>query len=297
MNDHAQAPAPAQPVGLLLSTVRYEERRILSELERREIATVRMDPRTMSFAPENVARLSGMTVLNREISSQRAALTAESLEAFGAHPLNDATSTRLCGNKWSTYLRLTQHGVPTPLTMLAPSPETGKKAIESLGYPAVVKPLSASWGNRVSLITDSYAADAVLEHCAALPSAVLRTVIVQEAVQPGNPDIRGIVVDGRCLGAIVRSSSDWRNNVARGASVAQHPPSEEIDRLCVRAASAVGARIAGVDLVESADGGHLVLEVNSRVEFQGFESVTGVDVAAAIVETCVSETADVKEPV
>jgi [lysine-biosynthesis-protein LysW]--L-2-aminoadipate ligase len=285
------------PLGILLSTVRYEERRLLSELERRDVPVVRLDPRTMSFAPKDVEGLRGMTVLNREISSQRAALAAESLEAFGARPLNGASATRVCGNKWSTYLRLKEYGIPTPTTLLAPTLETGMEAIASLGYPAVIKPLSSSWGNRVSLITDQYAAEAVLEHCAALPSAVARTVIVQEAVRPGSPDIRGIVVDGVCLGAIIRSSSDWRNNVARGATAEQHAPSEEIHRLCVRAAAAVGATIAGVDLVERADGGYTVLEVNSRVEFQGFERATGVDVAARIVEACPAELIEVKEPV
>ncbi|MEE4545852.1 RimK family alpha-L-glutamate ligase [Streptomyces sp. V4-01] len=285
------------PLGILLSTVRYEERRLLSELERRGVTAVRLDPRSMSFAPKDAEALRGMTVLNREISSQRAALAAESLEAFGARPVNDASATRLCGNKWSTYLRLRQYGIPTPATLLAPTPETGLEAIDMIGYPAVIKPLSSSWGNRVSLITDRYAADAVLEHCAALPSAASRTVIVQEAVRPGSPDLRGIVVDGVCLGVIVRSSSDWRNNVARGATVEPYPPNEEVRRLCVRAAAAVGATIAGVDLVERADGGWTVLEVNSRVEFQGFERATGVDVAARIADACTAETIEVREPV
>ncbi|MEV7025609.1 alpha-L-glutamate ligase, partial [Kitasatospora sp. NPDC093558] len=136
-----------------------------------------------------------------------------------------------------------------------------------------------------------------LETCAALPSAVARTVIVQEAVRPGSPDLRGIVVDGVCLGVITRTSSDWRNNVARGATVEPHAPDEELHALCVRAAAAVGATIAGVDLVELADGGHTVIEVNSRVEFQGFERATGVDVAARIVEACTAELSEVKEPV
>jgi [lysine-biosynthesis-protein LysW]--L-2-aminoadipate ligase len=292
-----EPPRTSMPLGILLSTVRYEERRLLSELGRRDIPTVRLDPRTMSFAPKDVEGLRGMTVLNREISSQRAALAAESLEAFGAWPMNDASTTRVCGNKWSTYLRLKQYGIPTPTTLLAPTLETGMEAIASIGYPAVIKPLSSSWGNRVSLITDKYAADAVLEHCAALPSAVTRTVIVQEAVRPGSPDLRGIVVDGVCLGVITRSSSDWRNNVARGATVEQYAPSEEIHRLCVQAAAAVGATIAGVDLIERADGDYTVLEVNSRVEFQGFEHATGVDVAARIVEACTAEMIEVKEPV
>ncbi|MGW6534366.1 ATP-grasp domain-containing protein [Streptomyces sp. NPDC055051] len=284
-------------VGILLSTVRHEERRLLSELDRRGLHAVRLDPRNLSFGPQDTERFRDLTVLNREISSQRAALAAESLEAFGARPMNDASSTRLCGNKWSTYLRLKQCGVPTPTTLLAPSAEAGMKAVESLGYPAVIKPLSASWGNRVSLITDRHAADAVLEHCAAMPSAVARTVIVQEAIRPGAPDMRGIVVDGVCLGVISRSGGDWRNNVARGAAVEHLAPDEETYGLCVRAAAAVGARIAGVDLVRDADGRLMVLEVNSRVEFQGFEGATGVDVAARIVEACASELIDLKETV
>lgn len=294
MNDPTH---PSMPLGILLSTVRYEERRLLAELERRGVPAVRLDPRTMSFAPQDVAELRGMKVLNREISSQRAALVAESLEAFGARPVNGADATRVCGSKWSTYLRLREYGIPTPRTLLAPTPEAGREAIASIGYPAVIKPLSSSWGNRVSLITDRYAADAVLEHCAALPSAVARTVVVQEAVRPGSPDLRGIVVGGVCLGVISRSSSDWRNNVARGATVQPYPPGEEVHRLCVRAAAAVGATIAGVDLVERADGSHTVLEVNSRVEFQGFERATGTDVAARIVEACTAELSEVREPV
>ncbi|MEV7026618.1 alpha-L-glutamate ligase, partial [Kitasatospora sp. NPDC093558] len=146
-------------LGILLSTVRYEERRLLDELEGRGVPAVRLDPRTMAFAPRDAERLRGMTVLNREISSQRAALAAESLEAFGARPLNDAEATRVCGNKWSTYLRLRQYGVPTPATLLAPTPEAGLAAVAEVGYPAVIKPLSSSWGNRVGLIADQYAAE------------------------------------------------------------------------------------------------------------------------------------------
>ncbi|MGW7533856.1 RimK family alpha-L-glutamate ligase [Amycolatopsis sp. NPDC054798] len=276
----------AGALGIVLSVVRYEERRLLSEMDDRGLAVHRLDPRAMSFAPEQLDRLPGLTVLNREISAQRALLMAETLEAFGAYPVNDAESSRICGSKWSTYLRLRQSGIPTPATLLAQTPEAGLLAIEAIGYPVVVKPLGASWGKRVSLINDRYAAEAVLEHCAELPSAAMRTAIVQEAVRPGSPDLRGIVADGDFLGAIVRSGADWRNNVARGAEVELLAPDDEVRRLCLEATAAVGARVASVDLVEGADGRRLVLEVNSRPEFRGFESATGIDVAARMVDLC-----------
>jgi [lysine-biosynthesis-protein LysW]---L-2-aminoadipate ligase len=287
----------ATGLGILLSVVRYEERRLLAELAGRGVAVARLDPRTLSFGPEEAERLRGMTVLNREIATQRALLMAETLEQLGAFPVNDSASSRICCNKWSTYLRLREHGIPTPMTLLASSLEAGMQAVESIGYPAVIKPLGSSWGKRVSLITDRYAAEAVLEHSAELPSAVMRTVIVQEAIQPGAPDIRGIVVDGEFLGAVVRSGTDWRNNVARGAAVEPLALNDEVRRLCVEAAAAVGGKLVGVDLVKCPNAGYLVLEVNSRMEFQGFESASGIDVAAKIVDLCLAGTADVKEPV
>ncbi len=282
-------------LGILLSVVRYEERRLLAELAGRGVPANRLDPRSLSFGPEEAERLRGMTVLNREIATQRALLMAETLEELGAFPMNDSSSSRICCNKWATYLRLREHRIPTPTTLLAPSLEAGMHAVESIGYPAVMKPLSSSWGRRVSLITDRYAAEAVLEHSAELPSAVMRTVIVQEAIQPGAPDIRGIVVDGEFLGAVLRSGTDWRNNVARGAAVEPLAPNDEVRRLCVEAAAAVGAKMASVDLVRCATAGYLVLEVNSRMEFQGFERATGIDVAAKIVDLWVAETTNVKE--
>ena len=39
------------------------------------------------------------------------------------YPVNGADATRVCGSKWSTYLRLREYGIPTPRTLLAPTPE------------------------------------------------------------------------------------------------------------------------------------------------------------------------------
>jgi glutathione synthase/RimK-type ligase-like ATP-grasp enzyme len=52
--------------------------------------------------------------------------------------------------------------------------------------------------------------------------------------------------------------------------------------LCVRAAAALGADYAGVDLLPAADGRDYVLEVNGIPGWQGVERATGVDVAAAL---------------
>ena len=61
----------------------------------------------------------------------------------------------------------------------------------------------------------------------------------------------------------------------------------EAERLALAAARAVGAELAGVDLVEDLDAGRLVvLEVNAVPGWRAFCRVTGIDVAAAMLSAC-----------
>jgi tetrahydromethanopterin:alpha-L-glutamate ligase len=59
------------------------------------------------------------------------------------------------------------------------------------------------------------------------------------------------------------------------------PPAWE--ELALRAAAAIGADYAGVDLLPSRDGEVFVLEVNGIPGWQGVQQATGIDVAGAIV--------------
>ena len=61
----------------------------------------------------------------------------------------------------------------------------------------------------------------------------------------------------------------------------------EIEDLALRACAAVGARLAGVDLLETQDGLE-VLEVNTGGEFKGLMTTTDVDIAGAIVDEALS---------
>ncbi len=49
------------------------------------------------------------------------------------------------------------------------------------------------------------------------------------------------------------------------------------------AARVLGLRVAGVDLIESAEG-PMVMEVNSSPGLEGIQKTTGVNVALAIIE-------------
>jgi len=94
------------------------------------------------------------------------------------------------------------------------------------------------------------------------------------------------VVGGRVLGAIERRAvgGDWRTNVSRGGSARSFELSPEWASLAVRAAAAVGADYAGVDLLPSRSGEVFVLELNGVPGWQGLQRATGIDVAGAVVD-------------
>jgi [lysine-biosynthesis-protein LysW]--L-2-aminoadipate ligase len=188
-------------------------------------------------------------------------------------------------------LALSAAGVPTPKAALALTPEAALAEITKMGYPVVLKPLSSSWGKRVSLIRDPDAAEAVLEHCAALPSPQAHLIYLQAYIEKPGRDIRVVVVGDRAVGAVYRNADTWRTNVARGATTTMCELHGELADVAIAAARAVDAEIAGVDVVEDVDGRLLVLEVNSGVEFSGLQRALGdgCDVPGTMVDLTLSK--------
>jgi glutathione synthase/RimK-type ligase-like ATP-grasp enzyme len=92
------------------------------------------------------------------------------------------------------------------------------------------------------------------------------------------------VVGERVLGAVERRSAGWRTNFSRGGEVVPFTLPAEWADLALRAARAVGAEYAGVDLLPSRDGRVYVLEVNGIPGWEGLQKATGIDVAGAVVD-------------
>lgn len=274
-------------LALLASRIRAEEKWILHALERRGVECERIDSRTLWGDGSPPRR---RTVLNREIGHARALYAATLLEAQGALVVNSAAATETCGDKWRTTLALREAGLPTPRTLLALTPDAALDALDDLGYPAVVKPLVGSWGRLVTKLTSRPMAEAVLEHVAALPAPQSHIVYLQEYVPKPDRDIRVIVVGGEPVGGVWRRADQWRTNVARGAVSEAFDLGPELAKLATTACDAVAADIAGVDLIEDADGRPHVIEVNHGVEFAGFQKAVGdwVDVAGRIVDHLLS---------
>ncbi|WP_245675725.1 RimK family alpha-L-glutamate ligase [Micromonospora halophytica] len=270
---------------MLASRIGADEKRLFDTLDRRGIPFDHVDTRRQWFAAGQPGR-PWAVALNREIGQVRAAYGAHCLTAAGVDVVNSAESTEVCGDKWRTTLALEAAGIPTPRTALGLTPQATLDALESIGYPALIKPLVGSWGRLVVQLPDRAGAEGLLEYVAALPNPQSHLGYVQELIDKPGRDIRVVVVGGQVLGAVYRTGVSLRTNVALGGQTRPCEVTPEIARLSLEAACAVGTDIAGVDLIEDRDGRLLVLEVNHRVEFTGFQSalVGRVDVADRIVD-------------
>src|SRR6185437_12335377 len=87
---------------------------------------------------------------------------------------------------------------------------------------------------------------------------------LQQFIRHPGWDLRVFVLGGRVLTAMRRHShGDWRTNVAQGGTGEVVHLGAEEERLALRAASALGAFVAGVDLMPGPEGAWYVLEVNA----------------------------------
>ena len=222
-------------------------------------------------------------VLDRCVVHSRALYTLKALESWGIPTLNRSSATQICDDKGLCSLALGQAGVPTPRTLLAFSIESALEACEILGYPAVFKPVTGSWGRLLAKVNGPQQAKALLEQKATLGSYQHALFYVQEYQEKPGRDIRVFVVGDRVLAASYRSADHWITNTARGASSSKCPITPQIEEIVLQACHSVGARLAGVDLIETFDG-YTVLEVNTGGEFHGLMTTTDIDIPGEIVE-------------
>ncbi|HKD37122.1 MAG TPA: hypothetical protein VKB78_09985, partial [Pirellulales bacterium] len=97
-------------------------------------------------------------------------------------------------------------------------------------------------------------------------------------------DLRVLVIGERLFGIRRRSESDWRTNVSRGAIAEPVELTPEIADLARRAADAIGAPLAGVDLLPGRDGSLYVIEVNAVPGWRALAGALNVDIAAVVIE-------------
>jgi [lysine-biosynthesis-protein LysW]--L-2-aminoadipate ligase len=274
-------------LGLLHSTIRAEEKLLLEAARTRAVAVQLIDIRTAVLGP-GLFPLDFDLALERSVSTVKGTYAVSFLESRGFPVVNALAVARNCQDKFQTSLLLEQAGIPTPRFALVFELEQALQAVDSLGgFPVVLKPPLGSWGRLLAKVNDRDALEALLEHKDVLGTPPQKAHYLQEFVRKPGRDIRAFVVGGETICAIYRESGHWITNTARGAVAKNCPVDDGLSSLCAGVSTAVGGGLLAVDVFET-DAGLTVNEVNHTMEFRNSEGPTGVDIAGAIIDYCVS---------
>ncbi len=202
------------------------------------------------------------------------------LRTRGIPVVNPPAAIETCVDKYLATTRLEAAGLRVPPTVVCQHADAALEAFAALGGDVVVKPLFGSEGRGMVRVADAELAWRTFRTLERTQSVLY----LQQFIAHPGWDLRVFVLDGRGLAAMRRYSQDgWRTNIAQGgrAEPVRLTPHEE--GLALRAAEAVGAAVAGVDLLPGPAGEWYVLEVNAVPGWRALAPVTGVDVAVEVI--------------
>jgi len=285
-------------VGILYSRIRQDEKLLLNELRDRDHEIEKIDVRKQQFGLDGTtADVSDLDlVVDRCLSTSRSLYATRFLDHYDVPVINSPETADVCADKIKNSLALDDAGVPTPDTKVAFTVDSAMEAIESFGYPCVLKPVVGSWGRLMAKLDSASAAEAVLEHKKVLGHYEHKVFYIQEFVDKPGRDIRVVATDGEPVAAMTRSSDHWLTNAAKGGDTAVFELDDTARDLVEKASDAVGGGLLGVDLMEvggEGSGEYTVHEINHTVEFKALNGCVDVDVPATVVdwlETKASET-------
>jgi len=207
------------------------------------------------------------------------------LELLGVFTPNPSDAVLRARDKLRCLQILSVQGIDMPLTAFGDNPDDTSDLLAMLGEPPhVIKLNEGTQGTGVVLAEKRSASKSVIEAFRGLYANFL----VQEFIKEANgQDLRCFVVGNEVVASMQRSSApgEFRANIHRGGTAASVELSDQERDVAIRAASALGLEVAGVDLLRSSRG-PLLLEVNASPGLEGIEGSTGVDVADAIVAHC-----------
>ncbi|MCA9256295.1 MAG: RimK family alpha-L-glutamate ligase, partial [Phycisphaerales bacterium] len=204
-------------------------------------------------------------------------------EQIGTFTLNSSHSISISRDKLRSLQALTRHSIGMPATAFVREKGDVLGAIDQVGgVPVIIKLLEGTQGIGVILADSVSIAAAIIE---TLHSTRQNVLIQKFVAESKGKDVRAFVVGDRVVAAMrrVAQGQEFRSNVHRGGRAEKIDLDPEYEKTAVRAAQIMGLRVAGVDMLEGADGPK-IMEVNSSPGLEGIEKATGKNIAAKIFE-------------
>jgi ribosomal protein S6--L-glutamate ligase len=203
-------------------------------------------------------------------------------ERAGVPSVNSTIAISRSRDKLRALQYLSAHDVGIPRTAMARAPESIRSAVDAVGgTPIIIKLLKGTQGVGVMKADSPESVQSTIDTLWGLG----QNIILQEFVaESKGRDLRAVVVGGELVAAMCRRArkGEFRSNLHRGGASerAELPPN--YTRAAIDATRIMGLGVAGVDMLESADGPR-VIEVNSSPGLRGIERASGIDVAQRIV--------------
>jgi ribosomal protein S6--L-glutamate ligase len=199
-------------------------------------------------------------------------------ELMGVPVVNASQPIARARDKLLSLQLLAEHEIPVPRTVVARSPSHLPQSLAEVGGPPVVlKLVQGTHGVGVMLADSRHALESTLDTLWSLG----QNILIQEFVaESRGRDIRALVMDGRIVAAMRREAriGEFRSNIHRGGRGTALELDPEYARVAIQATRVTGLEVAGVDMLESAEGPKLI-EINSSPGFEGLERATGLDIA------------------
>jgi len=292
--------AGARRVGIVIDRTDWHSRELAKALRALGVAPVAMRLEACAFAtgsPTGLA-LDGFgeglpdAVLVRTIAggsfesvTMRLGIL-HALRELGVLVWNDARAIERCVDKSMTSFLLARAGIATPDTWAVQDPEAARAIVarEAVHGPLVLKPLFGSQGRGLRLIKTPKE----LPPPGEIAGGVYYLQRFVGVERDGFQDFRLLVSGGRVVAAMMRHSADWITNIKRGGRPVTVVANDDTKALAVRAAAAVGADFAGVDILYDHDQRPSVLEVNSMPAWSGLQKVTTGRIAALLAADLVA---------
>jgi ribosomal protein S6--L-glutamate ligase len=202
------------------------------------------------------------------------------LQARRVRVLNPPAAIETCVDKYLASARLEAAGLRVPATIVCQDADLALEAFQALGGDVVVKPLFGSEGRGMVRVSDR---DLAWRTFRTLERLQCVLYLQQFIAHPGW-DLRVFVLGERVLAAMRRHArGGWRTNVAQGGHAEPVQLTAPEEELAVRAAAALGATVAGVDLLPGPAGEWYVVEVNAVPGWRALAPVARVDVGQALI--------------
>ena len=220
---------------------------------------------------------------------------ARYLEISGYKVFNSSYGIQVCDDKSLTHLILQSNGIPMPETIIAPMTydtigytnyEFLTEAMDTLGFPMIIKECFGSFGQQVYLAKNQEELKSRVIEIGARP------MIFQKFVKSSfGRDIRLNVVGDKVVASMYRycDTGDFRANITNGGKMKKYNPTKEQKELAVKTLKLLDLDFAGVDIMFGEQEEPILCEVNSNAHFKNIYDCTGINVADFIIEHIINQ--------